>query len=115
MQVSFNPVKYNYNTSFKSYNYTDKGREYIPDPPTKEEIAHAKTKKAISELKIVAIAVFILYFAMKRNLKYNKIKQVFKKNQERAKIVKPIPIIPNVGDLSSVKNTNINPMEFLGL
>ena len=119
MQVSFNPVIHN-NTSFKAYSYSEKGREYIPGPPTKEEISTAKTKKVISELKYIAFGIVILYFGMKRNLKYNKIKQVIKKEAEKIKTPKPDSILmnikpanPNIINPSNI--SNINPMEYLGI
>lgn len=104
MQVSFNPV-INNNTSYKSYSYSEKGREYIPGPPTKEEIANAKTKKVISELKYVALGVVLLYFGMKRNIKINKIKQLAKKEAERNKITVPIP---------ELMKTNFSPANYMG-
>ena len=105
MQVSFNPVIYNNNTSFKSYSYTDKGREYIPSPPTKDEITTAKIKKVVSELKYITFGVIALYFAMKRNFKYSKLDQIAKKEAERAKIPVPIPQLMDI---------KINPSEFVG-
>ena len=95
MQVSFNPVKYNNNTSFKAH-YSSEGQKYRPVSPTKDEIETARVKKVISELKWIAIGVGILYFAMKRNFKLNKIDQILKQEEKRSKILKPVPQLLNV-------------------
>lgn len=71
MNVSLNPC-YNYNkVSFSSLSEYEKHEQEYRN----KEIKKAKTKKAVSECATVAIGLSILYFAMKRKFKYDKIKQ----------------------------------------
>ena len=94
MQVSFNPINNNYKTpSFAALKRSEKKQEEEPSyiPPTRDEILTAKTKKAVSECKYVVIAIGMLYFAMKKNLKVNKIKNQERKLAELAKMEAPVP------------------------
>lgn len=78
MQVSFNP-SYNYNSI--SFGKKQEKQEPVKDY-TEKEIRIAKTKKAISECATIVVGVGILYFAMKRNFKINKIKSHERKLKE---------------------------------
>ncbi len=93
MQVSFNPVKQNYyNTSFKSVKNEE---DYYYRKPAKDEILTAKTKRAVSECKYIAFAAGIMYFAMKRNFKVEKIK-----NYERWLSMLARMKVPELGSFS---------------
>jgi hypothetical protein len=90
MKVSFNTTQPNYKLpSFSAANKKKKSDAYLEYVYTKEEIRKAKTKKAISECAWVAFGVSILYFAMKKNIKINKIKASEYKRIQNAKI--PFP------------------------
>lgn len=107
MQVSLNSAlnypKSPYFAAKKADTQTQKSLEYTP---TKDEIITAKTKKAISECKYVVLGAGILYFAMKHNIKVNKIKNLEKKAAELAKMKVPTPHLMNV---------NIDELNLLGL
>lgn len=93
MQVSFNPVINNYKTpSFSALKKAKKKKEEKTSyaPPTKDEILTAKTKKAVSECKYVVIAAGILYFAMKKNLKINRIINNERRMAQLAKMEVPV-------------------------
>lgn len=81
MKVSLNSHLYNYNQVRFSGNSNEK---LIEKNYTSKEITVAKTKKAVSECVTIALGVGILYFAMKRNFKINKIKNQEKKLKELA-------------------------------
>ena len=97
MQIGSNHISNYYNnTSFMS---SKKANEVKPDvyvKPTKDEIITAKTKKAISECKYVVFGLVILYFAMKRNIKINKIKAAERKLAELAKQTVPTPQLMSI-------------------
>ncbi|MCD7740331.1 MAG: hypothetical protein LUH11_03175 [Candidatus Gastranaerophilales bacterium] len=97
MKVSLNLLNTNKHTSYTSFS-SAKPDEKIPynSQPSKDEILTAKTKKAVSECKYIALGICILYFAMKRNFKVNKVKNLAKKAAERAKDVAPIVQVPKV-------------------
>ena len=84
MQVSFNPAIQNNNT-FSASKSNDVSKSLYRSKPTHDEILSARTKKAISECRMVALGVFILYFAMKRTHKVEQIKDVLKQEVERQK------------------------------
>ncbi len=94
MQVSFNTIKNNYYTSFSAAKKEEKS---FPSAaaPSKDEIITAKTKKAVSECKYIALGVSILYFAMKRNFKVNRIKNLENKAIELAKTKAPTAVLIN--------------------
>ncbi len=84
MQVSFNPsIKYS-SASFKSNN-----KKLSNTKLTKEEIATTKIKKSISELKYIVIGIGIIYFAMKRTLKHNRINNIVKAAERKTKMAAP--------------------------
>jgi len=103
MQVSFNPVMNNYkNPSFTALKKAEKKEaiKYSYAPPTKDEIITAKTKKAVSECKYVVLAIGILYFAMKKNIKVNRIRNHERKLAQLAKIPVPVPELIKVETLN---------------
>lgn len=97
MQVSYNYMNQLYkNPSSLSFRKNKENSSDIYVKPTKDEIITAKTKKAISECKYVVFALGILYFAMKRNIKVNKIKAAERKIAELAKQKVLTPVLMNV-------------------
>ena len=60
----------------------------------KIEIQSKKVKTAVGCCLAVVIAVDILYFAMKRNIKYSKLKKAAEHVAEKSKTVRPIPSPP---------------------
>ncbi len=103
MQLSFNPAINNYkNPSFTAFKRAEKKQEvrHSYAPPTKDEIITAKTKKAVSECKYVVLAIGILYFAMKKNIKVNRIKNHERKLAQLAKIPVPVPELIKVETLN---------------
>lgn len=97
MQVSFNPVMQNYkNPSFMASKKSAGAQFSGYTQPTKDEIITARTKKTISECKYVVFGLGILYFAMKRNIKVNKIKAAERKMVELAKQKVPKPQLMNI-------------------
>ena len=85
MNVSLNTV-YNYNNvRFSGKAENQKTKEYYSD----KEIKIAKTKKAVSECATIVVGLGILYFAIKRNFKINRIKNQEKKLKELASFVPP--------------------------
>lgn len=91
MQISFNP-SYTANNAMRM-NYARSFGNNVEKEPVKtyseKEIKTAKTKKAVSECATIAVGIGILYFAMKRNFKFNRIKNHEKKMQELAKLKAP--------------------------
>lgn len=107
MQISLNSaLNYPKSTYFAANKMASKPNNNLEYTPTKDEIITAKTKKAISECKYVVLGVGILYFAMKHNVKVNKIKNLEKKAAELAKMKVPTPHLMNV---------NIDELNLLGL
>lgn len=107
MQISLNSaMNYGKNPYFAANKTNSQTTNNINNTHTKDEILTAKTKKAISECKFVALGVGILYFAMKHNVKINKIKTLEKKAAELAKMKVPVPQLMNV---------NIDELNLLGL
>lgn len=97
MQISFNPVMQNYkSTSFMASKKANSEKLSGYTQPTQDEIITAKTKKAVSECKYVVLGLGILYFAMKRNVKINKIKAAERKIAELAKQKVPTPQLMNI-------------------
>lgn len=91
MRVVLNPINKRYNRSFRQINgAAAEKRPY--SPLNKDEITAAKTKKIISELKVIAFGVILLYFAMKRNIKVNNLKKQAEKAKKLAEMEKPKPI-----------------------
>lgn len=91
MKVNFNPA-FKYNSNFSDFiKPSDENQMLYTSMPKKDEIIIAKTKKAVSECKYVVIALGILYFAMKKNFKVNRIKNEAKKAAELAKMKVPQP------------------------
>ncbi len=84
MKVSFNT---NY-TKIRFCNNNTKNTD-IAATAYDKEIKKAKVKKAVSECSTIAVAVGILYFAMKRNFKFNRIKNANKKLEEAANVLLP--------------------------
>lgn len=86
MRVSLNT---NYN-NIKSVNFGENCIDSkIKSQYTDKEIKMAKVKKVVSECSTVCLGIGILYFAMKRNFKFNRIKNIDKKIQETKKLVLP--------------------------
>ncbi len=83
----------NNNYSFKSINKKEEETTKAAAQPTKDEIITAKTKKAISECKYIIFGIFIMYFAMKRNFKINKINAQLQKPKTPTGIKAPKIII----------------------
>ncbi len=105
MQIGSN-YTYNYykNPSFMSLKKADEAKSDVYVKPTKDEIITAKTKKAISECKYVVLGLGILYFAMKRNIKVNKIKATERKLAELAKqkVLTPQLMSVNIDELGVI-------------
>ncbi len=105
MQIGSN-YTYNYykNPSFMSLKKADEAKSDVYVKPTKDEIITAKTKKAISECKYVVLGLGILYFAMKRNIKVNKIKAAERKLAELAKqkVLTPQLMSVNIDELGII-------------
>lgn len=85
MKISFNPA---YNYKMPSFKEDSKDAKPV-QTYTEKEIRIAKTKKAVSECATIVLGVGILYFAMKRNFKVNRIKNHEKKMKELAGFVPP--------------------------
>ncbi len=96
MQIGSNYINYYNNPSFMSLKKQNDSTSNVYLKPTKDEIVTAKTKKAVSECKYVILGLCILYFAMKRNIKVNKIKAAERKLIELAKQKVPTPQLMNV-------------------
>ena len=96
MQIGSNYINYYQNPSFMSLKKMNDSKNDAYIKPTKDEIMTAKTKKAVSECKYVIFGLCILYFAMKRNIKINKIKAAERKLIELAKQKVPTPQLMNV-------------------
>lgn len=97
MQIGSNYISNYYNNiSFMSRKKANEVKSDIYVKPTKDEIITAKTKKAISECKYVVFGLVILYFAMKRNIKINKIKAAERKLAELAKQIVPTPQLMSI-------------------
>lgn len=108
MQVSFNPsIKYK-NSPFEEFYQQQEKKPALnhssSSGPSRDEIITARTKKAISECKFVIFALGILYFAMKRNIKVNKIRMEERKLIELSKMKVPHKDV-----------LNINPNDLFGL
>ena len=103
MKVNFNP-SFRYNSIFSEFRNKSENKSGVTPVYTKEQIITAKTKKTISECKYIVIALGILYFAMKKNLKNNRLKNEAKKAEELAKMIVPKKSL-----------ININPEEVLNL
>ena len=105
MQIGSNYI-FNYynNPSFMASKKADELKSDVYLKPTKDEIVTAKTKKAISECKYVVLGLGILYFAMKRNIKINKIKAAERKLAELAKqkVLTPQLMNVNIDELGGV-------------
>ena len=56
---------------------------------TEHDIRKAKTKKVLSECRVVVLAAIIFYFLLKNNFKANKQKSEIKKMTEKAKLKAP--------------------------
>ena len=95
MQIESNYINYYKNPSFMSLRKQN-DLAYVYSKPTKDEIITAKTKKAVSECKYVVFGLCILYFAMKRNIKINKIKAAERKLAELAKQKVLTPVLMNL-------------------
>ena len=102
MQVSFNPL-IKYSNNFSGLRKSEKNSS-APKIHTEDELKIAKTKKAISEFGIVAVALGILYFGMKHNLKINHIKA------EGRRLIENIKLPENIG--KKIKGI-VFPEEFL--
>lgn len=96
MQISLNPY-INNNYSFKAADKKNENQKTSVSQPTRDEILTAKTKKAVSECKYVIFGIFIMYFAMKRNFKINRIKAQENKLTELAKLE-----VPKVLDMQKI-------------
>ena len=104
MQVSFNPL-INNNNNFSGFKKPEKSSSALKTY-TEDKIEIAKTKKAISEFGIVAVALGILYFGMKHNLKINHIKAEGRRLRE----IENIKLPENIG--KKIKGI-VFPEEFL--
>ncbi len=82
-------MKVSFNTNYKKIRFCSNNTKKTNTTFTDKEIKTAKVKKVVSECSTIAIAVGILYFAMKRNFKFNKIKNENKKLEEAAKVLLP--------------------------
>ena len=104
MQVSFNPL-IKYSNNFSGLRKSEKNSS-APKIYTEDELKIAKTKKAISEFGIVAVALGILYFGMKHNFKINHIKAEGRRLRE----IENIKLPENIG--KKIKGI-VFPEEFL--
>lgn len=57
---------------FKNNTFAFKQNKIVPRTYTEDEVRIARTKKTVSQLKVIALGVGIIYFAMKRNFKINR-------------------------------------------
>lgn len=92
MNVVFSTLSNQYNKLHNIQKNPSCEKNYNTNPqkePDTKEIYTAKTKKILSELKYVAIGIFILYFAMKRNINKDCLKRQEAKVEKAAKIRKP--------------------------
>ncbi len=56
----------------KNHNFINFGkRDFVKNPPTKQEIETAKIKKIVSEFSCIATGIALVYFAMKVNIRHN--------------------------------------------
>ena len=94
MNVSFSPVNYNRNYTFKAANTSKKE---VSAAPTKREITDAKIKKAVSECFCVVLGVVGLYMYAKVSGKKLINKLQAKKRSEAAEAAKELiePILPS--------------------
>ncbi|MBQ8886332.1 MAG: hypothetical protein IJY61_01345 [Candidatus Gastranaerophilales bacterium] len=93
MNVSFSPVNYNRNYTFKAANTS---KSEVSVAPTKREVMDAKTRKSISECFCVVLGVVGLYMYGKvSGKKFLNMLQA-KKKSEQAKAAKELiePILP---------------------
>ena len=105
MQIGSNYINpYSKNISFMALRKRNDESAYFYIKPTKDEIITARTKKAVSECKYVVFGLGILYFAMKRNIKINRIKSAEKKLAELAKqkVLTPQLMKVNIDELGGV-------------
>ncbi|MBE7704599.1 MAG: hypothetical protein E7Z90_02155 [Cyanobacteria bacterium SIG29] len=115
MQVSFSPSVNTMNYSFKSQG-ASKGTNVLDcvlagkkipaitnnvvtpkekiSEKDKFEIQAKRVKTAVGCCLAVVIAADILYFAMKRNIKYSKLKKAAELVAEKSKTARPIPSPP---------------------
>ena len=95
MRVNFNPAFRN-SAIFSEFKTPVMEVPKVNTEHTKDEIIKARTKKAVSECKYIVIALGILYFAMKKNLKVNRLKNETKKAAELAKMKVLQPQLINI-------------------
>lgn len=92
MKVELNPINNRYKNSFRKNDGIKNAENYSYTSPSKDETAVVKTKKIISELKIIALGVVLLYFGMKRNIKVNNLRKRAEKAKKLADMKKPASI-----------------------
>lgn len=88
---SVNRVNFKANMGTNSLNAKIVQPQDEVDTPSysEKEIRIAKTKKVLSECRVVAMAAIVFYFSLKNNFKANKKKRELKKMTETAKLKKP--------------------------
>ncbi len=100
MKVAFNP-SINYPRNFKSQTIPVGEKDTSNKKLKPDEVATKKIKRSISELTYVVLGVIIVYFAMKRNIKNNKLKNYVNRLENLAKLD-----VPHKEKLSNIEISN---------
>ncbi len=105
MQISLDVTdKYNNYHSFKKKEKEPEPYKYVT-LTTKDDRSASKIKKTVSQLKYLALGAGIIYFGVKRNFKYNKIREAEERAARAAKVK-----IPEAIKDSSIDVTNFLPI-----